>query len=207
VRDEVANVAFPILDAGLSLKESLQKGARKELASEQARLRTMLGRVDGSGNVDPFLGFRYALACWLDEIFTSADSLWLGEWKDSKLETALYRTNDRAWKFLEQAELALARWEENDDLEVFLLCVMLGFRGNWSTEQPRWKQWFDEAQHRLDQAQKEAKDLRELPPPTELGPLRGKEQWQRVLLVLWGLLLLLAPFIGFVLVLTELGQR
>src|SRR5947209_13972033 len=83
----------------------------------------------------PFLGVRYALACWLDELLI-LNSPWSAAWNERKLEAALYGTNDRAWKFWEQAELAAAR-PTTDALEGFFLCVVLGFRGELGLEPER----------------------------------------------------------------------
>ena len=58
----------------------------------------------GTGQSDRgFLGMRYALACWLDEILIDAG--WR-EWDENKLESALYRTNIRYSNFWNQARLA-----------------------------------------------------------------------------------------------------
>src|SRR5205807_5159764 len=78
---------------------------------------------------DRFLGVRYALACWLDEFFI-LNTPWEKKWNERKLEVELYGTNDRAWKFWRQAELALAL-PQDDAVEAFFLCVMLGFRGQY----------------------------------------------------------------------------
>src|SRR5439155_11845235 len=86
-------------------------------------------RTSGDSIVrDQFLGIRYALVCWLDEIFI-LDSPWKDQWSERSLEIDLYNSRERAWKFWEQADNASAR-PTTDALEVFFLCVMLGFRGN-----------------------------------------------------------------------------
>ena len=66
------------------------------------------------------------MVCWLDELFL-VDSAWDARWNESKLELALYGTNDRAWHFWEQARLADTR-PGTEALSAFFLCVMLGFR-------------------------------------------------------------------------------
>ena len=72
-----------------------------------------------------FLGVRYGLTCWLDELFILY-SPWERLWNERKLEASLYGTNDRAWRFWEQARLAESR-AGSSALEVFYLCVILGF--------------------------------------------------------------------------------
>ena len=55
------------------------------------------------GGRSEFLGIRYALTCWLDEMLIEAG--WR-EWDENKLESALYRTNIRYGNFWQQARLA-----------------------------------------------------------------------------------------------------
>lgn len=75
-----------------------------------------------------FWGIRYPLVCWLDEIFTSNKSPWADIWNEQKIEVELYSTNDRAWKFWEQAMLS-EEFNSTDVLEVFFLCSIFGFQG------------------------------------------------------------------------------
>src|SRR5439155_6674283 len=88
-------------------------------------IRTSQGALRGN---EPFMGIRYALACWLDEVFI-ADSPWSAEWTEKMLEVALYGgSSQRAWRFWEQARKAEAR-PGTDSVEAYLWCAMLGFRG------------------------------------------------------------------------------
>ncbi len=78
-----------VLDAGIALRERLERGERPDLAREQAELKTLLMADNelrtlpdyiGEGNFGQtimggprqgppaFRGVRYALTCWLDEI-------------------------------------------------------------------------------------------------------------------------------------------
>ena len=43
---------------------------------------------------------------WLDELFILYSS-WESAWNERKLEGSLYGSNDRAWRFWEQARIAL----------------------------------------------------------------------------------------------------
>ncbi|MBX7104887.1 MAG: DotU family type IV/VI secretion system protein, partial [Gemmataceae bacterium] len=135
-----------IVGYGLDLKERLEQGARPPLDYELERLRGLLlggselkndqeysgepGNANdmrmtmGRGSDNRFLGARYALTCWLDEIFI-ADSPYADDWNERKLEVAIYGgSSDRAWKFWEQARLAEKR-AGTDALEIFYWCVML----------------------------------------------------------------------------------
>ncbi|OWK37914.1 DotU family type IV/VI secretion system protein [Fimbriiglobus ruber] len=134
-----------VLAHGLALKERVTKGESLLLDAENAKLKQMLwadGAVRGHldyGDTAPrpvpydyrdFLGARYALACWLDEIFISdATCPWAAEWKEKSLEAEIFGGGqERAWRFWSQAELAEKR-PGAGAVETYLWCVMLGFRG------------------------------------------------------------------------------
>lgn len=71
---------------------------------------------------------KYALAAWIDDLLISIP--WSGRdwWESNSLEFALFRTRDRATKFFLKAKEA-SESPRRDALEVFYLCVILGFRG------------------------------------------------------------------------------
>jgi type VI secretion system protein ImpK len=71
---------------------------------------------------------KYALASWIDDMLIS--SSWHGRdwWESNSLEFALFKTRDRATKFFIKAKEA-TELPRRDALEVFYLCVILGFRG------------------------------------------------------------------------------
>src|SRR5262245_45967739 len=113
MKEDVASIVFPVLKEGLQLRDKLDRGERLDLQQQQARLTLMLKRETEArrwpsygGDGDEFLGVRYALACWLDELYCDLPSDWGRRWNNSKRETALYSTNDRNWKFWDQAKLA-----------------------------------------------------------------------------------------------------
>src|SRR5262245_11422035 len=193
MRQEVADLVFPVLRAGILLRKRL--GTRKvdemDMQREQETLKVLLNKrpsdeaaveflgdqrfadprrsVDGRG--DSFLGIRYALTCWLDEIIIQDDVPWKAQWNEKKLEEAdsLFRTNDRAWKFWEQAKLAAAR-ELRDAQEAFYLCVLLGFRGNKEGHPDQLQEWRQAAESQLEE--------RAFSPPTEMKPkYRMRRLW------------------------------
>src|SRR5689334_6579748 len=122
----LANVVHPVVGRGLGLFGRLQRGESPNLEDEQAALLGLLA-AEGVPDFGPdrdgaFLGVRYALACWLDELFI-LDSPWAGQWNENKMEARLYGSNDRAYRFWEQAQYAAAR-PTTDALEVFFICVL-----------------------------------------------------------------------------------
>ena len=94
---------------------------------------------------------RYALTCWLDEIFI-ADSAYSEQWNERKLEVALYGgSSDRAWRFWEQAHLAEKR-PGSDALEVYYWCAMLGFRGEFVDKPEKLQSWVEGIRDRIRRA-------------------------------------------------------
>jgi type VI secretion system protein ImpK len=146
MRKDIADLVFPVLRKGIEIKEGLRSNPRAwDFADSQKKLLALLQApvpdnlrsevlgdqrsIDASVSTSRlgFLGIRYALACWLDEIFI-ADSAWKDEWNGSKMETTLFGINYRADEFWKQAQRAQSR-PTRDALEVYYLCAMLGFRG------------------------------------------------------------------------------
>ncbi len=127
-------------------------------------------------------------------------------WNERKLETALYGTNDRAWKFWEQAKHADAR-SGSDALEVFYLCAMLGFRGEMRGQADKLLGWTRATQVRIAKGQKQ-----EWPVPadrnvnTHVPPLRGREKLQKMVLALAVFVLIFIPFLAFYVVRHFLGS-
>jgi len=152
---------------------------------------------DAFGRVkETFLGIRYALVAWLDEVFI-VDSPWGEQWQDHKLETALYGTNNRAEWFWEQARLAESR-PGSDALEVYFLCVMLGFRGEKRNHPEELQAWVNATQSRIAKNQsKEAAIPAELDPPTNVPPRQALEKLRRMFLIGGTVLLLLIPIAVF----------
>jgi type VI secretion system protein ImpK len=226
VREEIANLVYPVLGRGLRLKERLDGGEVPSIDVEQAALKTMLltesearRLPDFGGEVErpaqalaaeaapaarTFLGVRYALACWLDELLILHSS-WSSAWNERKLEAALYGTNDRAWKFWEQAELAATR-PAADALEGFFLAVVLGFRGELGLEPGRFATWFRATQARLGRGQLQPWQAPPaLEPPTHVPPLRARDRLHRLVLTGGLILLGLVPAAALLAVL-QLGR-
>lgn len=224
MRDEIANLVHPILGYGLRLKERLDRGENPDFLQEQSTLKGMLlgelearrwpdyggesgdDRAGGSNmggaarrSPDQFLGVRYILACWIDETFI-VDSQWESQWNERKIEEALYGTNDRAWTFWEQAQLAEAR-RGSDALEACYLCVMLGFRGDFRDRADELKAWVDTVGKRLGREQgSEWKSPPELEAPINVPPLRGREKLQTMILWVAAFAFILVPVIALYLV-------
>ncbi len=220
---EVTTLVHRVLRHGIQLKDRLRKGETFDLRNEQAVLKRLLlteeqarqlpdyssdaptfthqEPVYGSSMTAPtrpdaFLGVRYALVCWLDEIFL-IDSPWDTQWNETKLEQSLYGSNDRAWKFWEQAKLADKR-PDRTALRAFFLCTMLGFRGDFREDPAFLSAWVDATRRRLAED-----DPADWPKPpdreikTSVPPLHGREALRRMVVSCGTLLLILIPIVAY----------
>jgi len=140
---EFIELVHPVISSALDLKDRLDRGESPNLEVEQRQLIERLrsnGEVrhltDYTGDGNVFLGARYALACWIDELFI-VHSPWADLWKERPFEVALFGSRERAAKFWDQADLVLRRPNTPriptppgpDAMETYFLCIVLGFRG------------------------------------------------------------------------------
>lgn len=191
MRKETADLVLPILRHALRLKDRLRLGEKCSMATEQTELRRLFRSSKETTAAaeagDVFLGIRYPLACWLDEIFIMhSDSPWKKEWNEQKMETALFRTLERATWFWKQAHLA-ATLGDVDALEVFYLCVMLGFRGDKDKPEDinELLDWREAAEGRIGQGRllEWPNKPQELPiPETNASPLTARERLRWMLI-------------------------
>jgi type VI secretion system protein ImpK len=210
MREELANLVYPVFSAGLRLKARLQGNEVLNLNDEQSALKRLLrnemearqwadyggeGGPDGPGGVGAFLGIRYALVCWLDEIFI-LDSVWSRQWNEQALERALYGTRNRSELFWEQAGRAESR-PGTDAIEGYFLGVMLGFRGELREEPDRLQAWADSTQARIARGLgQEWPAPPEHEPPTDVPPRHGRERLERMVVVACVLVLVLIPILA-----------
>lgn len=216
--DSLAEFVYPIVELGLDLKADLQRGMRLSFDREHARVKELLlspgpdmpadrnvanrgqvlSRSESRSREEQYLGIRYPLACWLDELFTS-EPLWADRWNEQKLEVELYGSNDRAWKFWEQAKLA-EQLPADDPLEIFFLCVTLGFRGTLGEDDERLEEWYRASRMRLNKPPKKTTpfDLEPDPDPN-VPPRHGERLYAQMLGTLSVAMLLVIPIVGFVL--------
>ncbi|TWT36532.1 hypothetical protein KOR34_14380 [Posidoniimonas corsicana] len=177
----------------LRLHSAVERGERLSLAKEQTVLTGLALEVPDGGADDHFRGARYALVCWLDELFICR-SQWSDAWNERKLESALYGGNDRAWEFWRQAQRAAAQTTD-DALSAYYLCVALGFRGRLRNDPPALEEWFEQTRARVTRsaglaATPAARRRRRSSPPR----LRGEARLRRFVAVATVATILLAPF-------------
>jgi type VI secretion system protein ImpK len=135
------------IDYALRLHSAVERGANRDIAHEQAVLTNLALETPGGDQPGKCRGARYALVCWLDELFT-CHSRWADAWNEGKLESTLYGGNDRAWEFWRQAQLADAE-PTDDSLAAYYLCVALGFRGELRDQPERLAVWVEKTRSRV----------------------------------------------------------
>lgn len=218
MQESIGSLVHPVLSYGLNLKERLGRGEAPAIEIEQAALKGLLlsetesrrlagfgGDAEGRGSSgQAFLGIRYALTCWLDELFI-LDSPWSQAWNERKLEVAFYGTNDRAWKFWEQAKIAESR-PGNDALEVYFLCVVLGFRGELRESPERLQAWVAATRTQVARGYSQEWAMPpQLDPSSDVPPLLGRDRFRLMIRVAAGVLLVLVPVM--LLVLRHFGAK
>ena len=174
----LASQVHEIFSRGLDLHERLERGDAPDFFTEHDAIRKLLwgegeaaanpeyagaigigASASGASNFDPnsaFLGARYALACWLDELFvlnTPHAPDWSDQWKERMMEVEVVGSGsgEAAWRFWQQAKRASTR-PGTDALEVYLWCVMLGFRGDPESEGIDPLKWADSTRKHLIQS-------------------------------------------------------
>ncbi|MEM9587713.1 MAG: DotU family type IV/VI secretion system protein [Planctomycetota bacterium] len=208
MRPDIAELVDPVFHAVGCLREALRaheiaasdpgpsiKAGRSELKERLTRIQSE-ELASGRGSSGDYLGLRYPLVCWIDEVMTE-DPLANIAWNENKLEGELFGTNDRAWMFWRQSELAetLAR---SDDLAVFYLCVSLGFSGQHRGNPDQLNAWM----HRIRIGIGMVPELKlpfahDLAPPSDVPPLRGTGVLRRASHIGWTAAVVLLPVISY----------
>lgn len=213
MREELAKNVYPVLLHGLRLKERLTRGEQPNMIVQQKELKGLLGssnqpppwgnnldpNVSVRGGRNPFLGVRYAVVCWLDEIFI--DSIWHREWAEDNLEYSLFRMAIRYSNFWAQEKLAESIPGNSDAQDAFLLCVLLGFRGELGERPEQLREWVAAARSRvLGEMGRELQPIPERTPESNVPLLLGVDGYRRMLKALSIGLLILVPLATFLLI-------
>jgi type IV/VI secretion system ImpK/VasF family protein len=228
MRKEIADFVLPVLRSAIEYKEGLRTNEnvwRYRFAECQKKMLALLlapvpdslrpdvlgdPQAPGAAGTTAFLGLRYALACWLDDIFI-LDSAWNEQWNANKMEYALYKLNKRATEFWEQAQRSQTR-PTRDALEVYFLCVMLGFRGKMSEKPAELNAWRDSVQQQISEP--EAREYMApqglVVPPTVDKTLAGEEQmllWLKRLTIVGAVVLAVVAALAVFTIAPLLGQK
>ncbi|HBJ33801.1 MAG TPA: hypothetical protein DDZ51_03350 [Planctomycetaceae bacterium] len=205
MQPSTANLVEPIFDRTLRLREAISLGHVDDLLTVRNELKELLNRVrNGEERFNrqrstDYLGLSYPLACWIDEIMT-ADAVVGSVWNEMKLEGSLFGTNDRAWMFWRQSELAETIGLQ-DDVAVFYLCASFGFSGQFSSEPGKLLAWMQRCRLTLGLVP----ELRlpfanDLAPMTDVPPLLGTKRLRHASHAAWTSAVVLLPVMSYLLV-------
>lgn len=127
-----AQAVDPIFLYALALLDRIGKGKNPDPAEEKLRLRTMIDKAEATlGTGGEWELAKYAIVSWIDEMLV--ESLWEGRdwWNNNVLEVELFNTRQCHEQFFVRAQEASGKssGSSRDALEVFYVCVILGFRG------------------------------------------------------------------------------
>jgi type VI secretion system protein ImpK len=119
----------PIIGHVLDLLDRLSQNESLDPEEERDQIRNRFRAAEAEIGEKPGWPLaQYALVAWIDDMLIEAP--WEGRnwWENNSLEFAYFKTRDRATQFYLKAKEA-AEMSHRDALEVFYLCVVLGFRG------------------------------------------------------------------------------
>ena len=128
---EFAVAVDPVIVYVVNLLDRIGDGKEPDPQEEQLRIRSLMDRAEGGlsgAHREGWALAKYALTTWTDEMLITAP--WEGRswWTNNALEFAMFQTNIAFSDFYEKARSAAALTSKNA-LEVFYVCVVLGFRG------------------------------------------------------------------------------
>ena len=124
-----AKAVDPVFMRVLGLLERIDRGADPSPAEEQLAIRGDLDTAERLlGQNQQWELAKYGLVSWIDEALIEAP--WKGRdwWKENSLEWEHFKANERFEQFFVKAQSANSL-PQKDALEVFYVCLVLGFRG------------------------------------------------------------------------------
>jgi type VI secretion system protein ImpK len=148
----------PAIDAlrgalALSLQEPFTAAIRlrsnQQVASDasafRAQIKQLLGGADQEarrrGSPPEYVRLAiYAFVAFLDESVLNSNQPMFGEWPRQPLQEEIFGDHTAGETFFVHLDELLSRQDSEalaDTLEVFLLCLLLGFRGRFGTGDPR----------------------------------------------------------------------
>jgi type VI secretion system protein ImpK len=124
-----AQAIDPVMLHVLGLLERIGREEKPVPVDERLRIRALIDQAEALlGASEQWQLGKYALASWIDEMLV--DAPWDGRdwWSNNVLEMELFSTRECYDRFYILAKEAGAL-ANRDALEVFYICVVLGFRG------------------------------------------------------------------------------
>jgi type VI secretion system protein ImpK len=189
--DAFADLVTPLFENVIDFQDRLSWGEKPPLDEVKRLVRSWIEQTDQRAGVDRGLSEHFDLArfgfvAWIDEVLTDSEWGRSVHWGSEKnvLEWDLYHSNLRAERFYDMAARAERHADASGDpargaadpLEVYLLCVALGFRGLKAQNPDEFSDWVERTYAKVSAASPVATRPfpdDEAPPGDGLTPFRG----------------------------------
>jgi type VI secretion system protein ImpK len=124
-----AQAVDPVILNVLALLDRIHRDEQPIAQDERLRVRALIEQAEARvGAAEEWRLAKYALVSWIDEMLVEAP--WEGRdwWSNNVLEVELFSTRQCYDQFYVRAKEA-STLPQRDALEVYYICVVLGFRG------------------------------------------------------------------------------
>jgi type VI secretion system protein ImpK len=124
-----AQAVDPVILNVLALLDRIHRGEDPTAQDERLRIRGLLDQAEALvGAAQEWRLAKYALVSWIDEMLV--DAPWQGRdwWSNNVLEVEMFSTRQCYDQYFVRAKEA-STLPQRDALEVYYICVVLGFRG------------------------------------------------------------------------------
>ena len=131
----LASAVDPIFLHVLDLQDRIAREEKPDPQEERHRIKALIDQAEAIMGTGPeWEQTKYAIVSWIDEVLV--DTPWNGQewWSNNVLEVELFNTRLCHEQFYTRAQEA-STFQTRDALEVFYVCVVLGFRGLYRDEQ------------------------------------------------------------------------
>ncbi len=153
MNDAFATLVGPIFRAVLEFPNRLGHGDEPPLETVRAEFLNLLAEAEQRAAPTRDLATdlataKPALVYWIDEMLINGPWAHAGAWRERILEWEFYRERLGGEAFFEKARAA-ETLNRTDPLEVFFLCVTLGFQGKYTYHRDDLRAWAEHAYGRI----------------------------------------------------------
>ena len=152
MNDAFAQAVGPVFQYMVDFPPRLARGEAPQLHEVREDLLALLSEAEQRATTRELAGdfalAKYALVYWLDEVLINSSWSHAADWREHILEWEFYRERLAGEEFYERAREAetLAR---PDALEVYFLCVALGFQGKYTHNLRDLQKWTERLYTRI----------------------------------------------------------
>jgi type VI secretion system protein ImpK len=116
----------------IDLLSRIERNEQPNHKDERSKVRELLERAEVRvDSREEWKLAKYALVAWIDEALTQAEWNARKGWREKTLESSYFKSDNASLQFFVKAREA-QEFVNKDSLEVFYICVMVGFRGIYS---------------------------------------------------------------------------